>query len=319
MPLCVSRFLPNSIQFLSHCNYTTYQAGDTIVDVNQAPESLYYILYGHVTIFIPSQSQGCETIKLASLYSGDFFGELGLFTEKKQRSAQVQAITHTAIAEIDYPTFKKLTREDTDILIALSSQLADRLCATSRRLNEFILLERHTRKVCADKEEERRKLLLDPLTEVSNRQSYIWRIDEEFARWRRNKRPLSLAICDIDFFKKINDEHGHLAGDSVLQVIAKTLKNRLRTSDFIARYGGEEFVILLPETKGPEALLAMNSARNLIERCPLSYDNKPLNITISCGITEFCDGDDTPEAPFKRADDALYQAKNSGRNKALLL
>jgi len=317
MSLAVNRFLPSSTSFLSHCTYRVFQPGDVIVDVDQSCESLFYILCGNVTISMPNKNLKKEAINLASLHNGDFFGELGLLTEQK-RSAKVLATMPTAIAEIEYSKFKELTESDNQMLFALSTQLADKLWATSRKLSEFMLLERQARKACSEHEEVKKQLLLDPLTEIANRQAYIWHCEKEFVRWQRYQRPLTMAVCDIDFFKKINDRHGHLAGDSVLQVVAKILKNRLRSCDFIARYGGEEFVILMPETTGHGAMKALDSMRLLVEKCPLSYSGESVSLTISCGITEFISDDSSPEDIFKRADAALYEAKNTGRNKIVL-
>src|SRR5690606_33149844 len=94
--------------------------------------------------------------------------------------------------------------------------------------------------------EQRRLALVDILTQLPNRSAYEERIDDEFERWNRYRRPLVLAVCDVDHFKSINDTYGHLAGDKVLRVLARTLRNRLRKTDFLARYGGEEFVVLMP-------------------------------------------------------------------------
>lgn len=319
MPLDIKRLISSSTKFLSHCQYKTFSAGDVIIQVNQPPEALYYILYGNVNIFIPNHRDTGQRMDLASLRTGDFFGELGLFNDDNKRSAQVEATTPTALAELDYNTFELLVAEDKELLLTLSSHLANRLSATSRKLTEFIALERKSRQEAEDFEKERRQLLLDPLTDVSNRQAYLWHIEEEFVRWQRYRRPLSMAICDLDHFKKVNDAYGHLAGDYVLQLVATILKKRLRLSDFIARYGGEEFVILMPETSGDNAWLAMDSTRKLVEKCRFSYEDQPLDITFSCGVTEFGDGDESHEHPFKRADQALYQAKDKGRNSVILL
>jgi diguanylate cyclase (GGDEF)-like protein len=139
----------------------------------------------------------------------------------------------------------------------------------------------------------------------------------EFKRWQRNGFPLCLAVVDIDFFKRINDNYGHSAGDKTLKVIANALKKSLRSTDFIARFGGEEFVILLPETKLADVSGPLNKIREIIKKIPFKFKNKDVSITISMGVTLFKTGDNPLQA-FDRADAALYEAKNGGRDKVIV-
>ena len=125
-------------------------------------------------------------------------------------------------------------------------------------------------------------------------------------------------MLDFDFFKKVNDTHGHAAGDEVLRKIASIIKEHLRESDIPARYGGEEFAILLPYTHIEEAKIVGESLRKAVEATPVTIcqetvDEKEINITISMGIAEF-NRNETGEALFERADKALYEAKKNGRN-----
>ena len=142
-------------------------------------------------------------------------------------------------------------------------------------------------------------------------------MDIEFKRWTRYGYQLCLAVVDIDFFKRINDSYGHSAGDKTLKVIATALKKSLRTTDFIARFGGEEFVILMPETKLGDMEVPLNKIRSIIKKIPFKFKGKDVTITISIGVTEFKEKDNSLQA-FDRADAALYEAKNSGRDKVIL-
>jgi diguanylate cyclase len=166
-------------------------------------------------------------------------------------------------------------------------------------------------------EEQRQKALRDVLTQLPNREAYQQRLEQEFERWQRYNRPLVMVVCDIDHFKRINDSYGHLAGDKVLRIIAKTLQKRLRKTDFIARFGGEEFVILMPETEQQQALTVAEGVREAIARCPFHFKEKPVSITMSFGISAFAEGDQA-EQVFARADKALYKAKEKGRNQCVL-
>lgn len=154
----------------------------------------------------------------------------------------------------------------------------------------------------------------DTLTGVPNRAAYERHIAAEFARWQRTPQPLTLLVWDIDHFKQINDNFGHQAGDKTLKVIGQLLGKRIRQTDFMARYGGEEFVMVMAGTGIDQALKLAENIREEIARQKFHAGAKPLAITISCGLTEFREGDD-PGKIFKRADAALYQAKQEGRNR----
>lgn len=164
--------------------------------------------------------------------------------------------------------------------------------------------------------EQQKLALLDTLTQLPNRQAYEQQLQHEYERWVRYGRPLALAVCDVDHFKSINDNFGHLAGDKVLRIIAKTLRTRLRKTDFIARFGGEEFVILMPETELPEALQVLETIREAVATCPFHFRDQPVVITVSAGVAAFV-ADAPPEKIFERADAALYQAKQAGRNRCI--
>lgn len=139
-------------------------------------------------------------------------------------------------------------------------------------------------------------------------------LEQEMAKARRYKRPVSVIISDIDHFKRVNDTYGHLAGDFILREVANIFKSSCREADVPGRYGGEEFVICLPETNRDGAVEFAERLRKMIEELTLEYNNIKFNITISFGVAEL--RDDAAVADFiKRADEALYVAKETGRNK----
>ena len=166
-------------------------------------------------------------------------------------------------------------------------------------------------------EEQRRKAMHDALTGLPNREAYDQRLEQEVHRQQRYGSKLSMMVCDIDLFKRINDNYGHLAGDKVLKIIAKSLQVNLRDTDFIARFGGEEFVALMPETSLQEAKIVAEKLRKEIEGSPFNFKKEPVQITVSFGISEFI-GKDTATEVFERADKALYEAKEKGRNQVQL-
>ncbi|WP_295405267.1 diguanylate cyclase [uncultured Thiocystis sp.] len=161
--------------------------------------------------------------------------------------------------------------------------------------------------------QERERALHDALTGLNNRLAYDERIAEECDRWKRYGRPTVLSIWDIDHFKRVNDHFGHSAGDNVLKILANLLRKHTRKSDFLARFGGEEFMLLLPETDIEMAFEVAEKLRHLIEAAKFLYHGLPVPVTMSCGLAE-CVVGDTPESVYRRADAALYEAKQGGRN-----
>jgi len=154
----------------------------------------------------------------------------------------------------------------------------------------------------------------DPLTELLNRRHFFELADRELKRSRRLKSELSFIILDIDHFKHVNDSFGHLVGDNVIILLANILKDALRKLDFCCRFGGEEFVLCLPDTPSQGAWEVAERIRTQVACTPLlTPENKEVTIQISLGIAS-SKRDQNVELVLKRADDALYQAKEAGRN-----
>ncbi|WP_167759791.1 GGDEF domain-containing protein [Massilia horti] len=137
----------------------------------------------------------------------------------------------------------------------------------------------------------------------------------EVALARRHKRPLALAMIDIDHFKRVNDIYGHVAGDNVIRELANVCRHNLREGDLFGRFGGEEFVCVMPETEADQAFACVERIRRSIEALRLDTGRGPLQFTISTGIAVLGPGRDQWESLLQEADDALYQAKGGGRNR----
>ena len=174
-------------------------------------------------------------------------------------------------------------------------------------------MENETEKLRECIEIERKKAYNDALTGIPNRMAFDERINNEYQRWQRYNNKLTLCLVDIDKFKNVNDTYGHKAGDIVLKTIAEKCASKVRKSDFFCRYGGEEFALILPETDLSAAITVAETLRESIERCSFQYGDKDVKVTISCGLAEV-KGKDNLDTVFKRADRALYKAKDSGRN-----
>lgn len=154
-------------------------------------------------------------------------------------------------------------------------------------------------------------MLFDPLTDCFNRKTIMNNLALEIERSNRYKRPLSIAMLDIDHFKSVNDTYGHMAGDEVLQLVVAAIKKQKRQVDFLGRYGGEEFLLIFPEATLIGALKACEKFRILIEG--LSFKNyADLHVTVSLGVAEY-QGEPISEL-IERADSRLYKGKKSGRN-----
>lgn len=156
--------------------------------------------------------------------------------------------------------------------------------------------------------------MIDPLTKLFNRRHFDEEFEREYKRAKRYKNDLSIAVIDIDFFKKINDTYGHSCGDYILKEIAYIMKDNFRQTDTIFRYGGEEFVVILTETSQKTAYVPMERLRKRIENNCFNFKNQQIKVTISIGISSKTDFEKASEM-FDNADKALYKAKESGRNK----
>jgi diguanylate cyclase (GGDEF)-like protein/PAS domain S-box-containing protein len=155
----------------------------------------------------------------------------------------------------------------------------------------------------------------DPLTGLYNRGELERRLQDEMQRAERYHRPLSLFMLDIDWFKHINDSYGHMAGDEVLRSLAELLMVEVRTQDYVSRYGGEEFVIILPETTPDEAVELANRLCEEVAGCRFCINGyRELTVTVSIGVAGYPAHGECLESLLEAADQAMYKAKDAGRN-----
>jgi two-component system cell cycle response regulator len=164
-------------------------------------------------------------------------------------------------------------------------------------------------------EEIYRLTTMDGMTQVHNRRYFDEQMDREISRSRRYERVLSLVMIDIDHFKKVNDQHGHLAGDYVLKQLASTVRSRIRREDVFARYGGEEFAIILPEIDLKGARMFAEKLRQLVAKQEFNFDKNPIPVTVSVGVAMLGQAHREPGDLIRTADEKLYEAKSSGRNR----
>src|SRR5215472_476750 len=166
-------------------------------------------------------------------------------------------------------------------------------------------------------EEIYRMTIIDGLTQAHVKRYLLEALEKEIIRARRHARELSFLMFDIDHFKKINDYHGHLAGDFVLKELARIVQSRIRRDEVFARYGGEEFAIVLPETNLDGARALAEGLREKVEQSRFVFQNEQIQVTISIGVAMLGEQDRTSMDLIKRADQKLYDAKRGGRNRVI--
>lgn len=203
--------------------------------------------------------------------------------------------------------YHQVTRKDSENL----NELYDRQL---RRLEKLAKIsDRYQNSLREISESLREASLRDPLTGIGNRRYLMEQLKSEQERSKRTGKPYCVAILDADHFKRINDAHGHDAGDKLLEHIAEVLGDELREYDVFGRWGGEEFLILFPHTSLDDAISTTTRIRDAIAAIALRYGDTMLTITVSIGLSSHQPGEEYTNT-LKRADDALYQAKASGRN-----
>ena len=161
--------------------------------------------------------------------------------------------------------------------------------------------------------------LADSLTELNNRRALEWDLPRQIKKARDENSPLSLIILDVDYFKKVNDNHGHLVGDRLLKFLSSRISHNLRIQDTAFRYGGEEFVIILPDTTPEEADVVAHRIKNIVQDNPFAINSTlNINVTISLGTACLLPSDDEQGLNLlNRADTFLLQAKSKGRNRVV--
>ncbi|MBD5401489.1 GGDEF domain-containing protein [bacterium] len=161
--------------------------------------------------------------------------------------------------------------------------------------------------------------MTDELTGLANRRSFDNSYEKEFLRAQRYKNKLTLVMFDIDHFKQVNDTYGHQCGDFVLKQVANAALQTFRKTDTVYRFGGEEFIVILTETDIHQAVIPLERFRKTVAALGLDYQGESVNVTVSIGACQLTDEIQTKEQFIEITDKALYEAKNSGRNKTVLV
>ena len=208
-------------------------------------------------------------------------------------------------------------------LVKLDSSTQEIIERLNRQVKLFKIESEFAKKLARNKQVEMESVMIqasevaqvDALTFLLNRRMIIRELQSEILRAMRYDSPLSISLVDIDHFKRINDAYGHLAGDEVLRQVAYQLRDHIRHPDMVGRYGGEEFLILLPNTKSSAAAEQAERLSKHIRETMVDVFEHSLKITVSMGIAELHIGVDNWESLLKRADGAMYEAKDKGRDR----
>jgi len=266
----------------------------------------------------------------------DEIRQVGEFVNTLTESLSVltSAAYHLSIGDMDVPiiaklpashhlknlqaTLRHLTWQTGQIAKGDFSQRVEFLGEFSHSFNWMVeQLEAYRQRILGQNRELERLATTDPLTGVYNRRYFMDYATKEFLRSQRYSHVFSAIQMDIDHFKKINDAHGHAVGDEVLKSFTANCLEVLRECDVLGRIGGEEFSIILPETDLPGALIVAERFRQTIADLKLYVDEQIVHFTVSIGVTNLRQDDTGIEAVLRRADEALYLAKNGGRNKVV--
>jgi diguanylate cyclase (GGDEF)-like protein len=286
---------------VARCPARELSAGTTLLASGQTNNEIFVVLKGTLNVYLDDRRDA----PVAVLRTGDTVGELSAI-DKKPTSASVVADEDTLLLSIDETMFWHIIHASHGFAVRLMLKLAERLRANNNTVQANMELCAHFEAVA----------LSDALTGVHSRRWLDETLPRLCDRHRFDGHPMTLAVVDVDHFKRINDQYGHATGDIVLVEIAKTMRTRLRPTDFIARFGGEEFVLIFPHTSLAGAAIAAERLRESV-RVTILKTREGVQIpcaTVSIGLAELQPGQDIARL-LHHADDALYRAKHKGRNR----
>ncbi len=283
---------------LEECDEIMLKKNQILLEPDKKNHNLYLILKGELAVHLePLPSDPILTLNI-----GDCVGELSILSQVAV-SAFVTAKMSCFLLRIEQETLWSMVNSSHALARNLLHILAQKVIEDNSRLIE-------QRKSQLEFE---RYASLDALTGLYNRRWLNKTLPRHIERAKNSLKPLSLLMIDVDFFKKLNDRYGHLAGDAALMHLADAFNRFLRPFDQICRFGGEEFIAILNNITGKEAYNIAERVRSDIETMEIEYENKILNMTVSIGITSLEAGQ-YMDGLLKKADSALYKAKEQGRN-----
>lgn len=289
-------------EWIKACDYRSLDKGECLLSPEKENDSVYLLISGRLEVLLELH----ESTPLTVVEPGECVGEMSII-EGKNPSAYVIASEDSSLMEIPQRVLWGMINDSHQITRNMLHIMSLRVRFSNVAISDSL----GTQKECM------RHATIDVLTGLHNRRWLESMFEQELVHAKRENFSLSLIMLDVDYFKKVNDQYGHLKGDQVLVSVANTLRNHLRPNDMLARFGGEEFSIMLPETTLEEAIeLAENLRLRVAESEDTDEKGERLpGVTISSGVTSLSAGEDISLQDFiGRADRALYRAKENGRN-----
>ena len=286
---------------VARCPIRRLAKSEPLLVAGQTNSEIFLVLEGELGVHLDDRLES----RVATLRAGDTVGELSAI-DKKPTSATVIAHEPAALLVIDETMFWHVIQASHSFAVRLMMKLVERLRANNTTVQANMELSAHFEAVA----------LSDALTGVHSRRWLDETLPRLCDRHRFDGQPLTIGVVDVDFFKKVNDQYGHQAGDQVLIEVARVLRGKLRPTDFVARFGGEEFVVIFPSTPLLGARVAAERLREAIRNAAFkARDGKPLpRVTISLGLATLAPNQDVATL-LEKADECLYLAKNNGRDR----
>ncbi len=287
---------------LEHCSVRSLGAGESLLQPDVPNHHLYLIFEGKLSVHLAAQ----ESLEHATLGAGECVGEISL-VDGKLPSALVVATEPTRVLSIPRDTVWSLVDHSHEIARNLLGIVTGRM----RNDNRALITSQDKRK------QFEHQAYVDALTGVHNRHWMVDAFPRALHRCELNKSPLAIMIVDIDHFKRVNDTYGHLVGDIALKAVAKCMAESFRPHDLLARYGGEEFAALFSDTGQDEAKAIAERLRTRVADTVIHHEGLSFQVTISIGIAP-TQHEEKLEDLIGEADQALYRAKELGRNRVVI-
>jgi len=284
------------------------QPGDVIIQEGE-PGEVFYLIRSGQAVVIKGDFQTPTILGFRS--TGDAVGEMALL-ENLTRSATVIALTTMSLWCLGSELFYQFLAENPKFSLEIMNMLSWRIRKSDEERRRGNVREKQQAEALESLSEQ---VTLDPLTGLFNRGYMDKILHDEIADAGQNDSAVGILMADVDHFKNINDLYGHIAGDLMLQSLARLFKNCIRAADIVCRYGGEEFVIIMPGATLPNLSKTAEEIRAKCQAMRLAYDGQEIQATISLGVAIFPQHGSRPNEVLAHADQALYCAKQQGRNR----
>ena len=285
--------------YLEHCEEKALQTGEVLLSPNQGNQTIYILLCGRLHVYLDSP----KAPPLNHVKPGECVGEISMIDHQRP-SAFVVSAEPSRLLGFSQDTVWAMINASHMVSKNLLYILASRLRQGHGVLVDGLKLQTQLKQ----------HAVIDGLTGLHNRRWFDDAMQCKVKYSNSNDSPLCLMLLDIDYFKKFNDEFGHLAGDQVIRAVAGALSASMRPDDMPARFGGDEFAVILPETGIDEALVIGERLRTHVQELSVRLGDQILPaVSVTLGVATMCKGD-TVDSLFKRADESLYAAKKRGRN-----